>query len=159
MRIVTRAGWGRVLAALVVVALAHPVTASAGADEIRVLLVPSREADLDMQISLLERAIRQGPGPLALAGGLSDAHVVIQFTGYRRSTGKDGEPQSHWMGLAKLLKVPQQMTVSATPLSERFGLVVIGKEGSEVQRVLKLLEGTLTQTLRPKAGKGPKEAL
>jgi hypothetical protein len=159
MRIESLAGCGRVLAALVVIALAHPVVASAGAGEIRVLLVPSREADLDLQISLLERAIQQSPGPLALAGGLSDAHVVIQFTGYRRSTGKDGEPQSHWMGLAKFLKVPKQMTVSATPLSERFGLVVMGREGNETQRTLKLLETNLTKTLRPKAVKAPKEAL
>jgi hypothetical protein len=159
MRINGRAGWGSVFAALVVIALAQPVVASAGADEIRVLLVPSREADLDLQISLLERAIQQSPGPLALAGGLSDAHVVIQFTGYRRSTGKDREPQSHWMGLAKLLKVPERMTVSATPLSERFGLVVMGREGSEAQRTLKLLETNLTKTLRPKAVKAPKEAL
>ena len=159
MRIDGRAGWGRVLAALVVIALAHPVVASPGADAIRVLLVPSREADLDMQISLLERAIQQSPGPLALAGGLTDAHVVIQFTGYRRSTGKDGELQSAWIGLAKLLKVPGQMTVSATPLPELFELMVIGKEGNEAQRALKLLETTLTKTLRPKAGKAPREAL
>jgi hypothetical protein len=159
MRIDSCSGWGRVLAALVVIAFAHPVTASSGGEEIRVLLVPSREADLDMQITLLERAIQQSPGPLAVAGGLSDAHVVIQFTSYRRSAGKDGEPESHWMGLAKLLEVPQQMTVSATPLSERFGLVVIGKEGSEVQRALNLLETNLTKTLRPKAGKAPREAL
>ena len=159
MRIDGRAGRGRVLAALVIMALAHPVEASAGVDPIRVLLVPSREADLDMQISLLERAIQQSRGPLALAGGLSDAHVVIQFTRYRRSTGRDGELQAHWMGLAKLLKVPGQMTVSATPLPELFELMVIGKEGSEAQRALKLLETTLTKTLRPKAGKAPREAL
>ena len=159
MRIDGRAGWGLVLAALVVTALAHPVMASAGADEIRVLFVASRDADLDMQITLLERAITQSRGPLALAAGLSDAHVVIQFTGYRRSHKKDGEPQSNWMGLAKLLEVPKEMTVSATPLSERFGLVVIGREGNEAQRALKLLETNLTKTLRPKAGKAPKEAL
>ena len=147
----------RALAVLAVLALAHPAVASA--DEIRVMLVPSRDADVDLQISMLERAIRQGPGPLALAEGLEDAHVLIQFTEHRRSTGKDGEPLFHWTGQAKLLKVPAEMTVSATPLSERFGLVVIGREGNEVQRVLKLLETNLTKTLRPRARKAPKEAL
>jgi hypothetical protein len=156
-----RSRWGGAFAALMIMALAPPLRASGSADgkEIRVLLVASRDADLDMQITLLARAIRQSPGPLVLAGGLSDAHVVVEFTRYRRATGKDGQPLSEWFGNAKLLKVPEQMTVSATPLSERFELMVIGHEGSESQRALKLLETNLTKTLRPKARTAPKEAL
>jgi hypothetical protein len=157
MRINGRRAWGPVLATLGALVLAHPAAASA--DEIRVLLVASRDADVDLQISMLERAIRQSPGPLAVADGLADAHVVIQFTGHRRTAGKDGEPLFHWMGQAKLLNVPQEMTVSTTPLSERFELVVIGREGSEAQRARKLLETVLTKALRPKARKPPKEAL
>ena len=159
MRHDRRARWRRAFSALMILALAGPAWVRAEGDEIRVLLMASRDADLDMQITLLERAIRQSPGPLVVAAGLSDAHVVIQFTGYRRSTGKDGEPASYWMGHAKLLKGPEQMTVSATPLSDRFGLVVIGGEGNEALRALKLLETNLTRTLRPTARKAPKESL
>ena len=146
-----------VVAVLVVLALAHPAVGSA--EEIRVLLMPSRDADVDLQVSMLERAITQSAGPVALTKGLGDAHVVIQFIEHRRSTGKDGQPRFHWMGQARLLKVPEEMTVSATPLSEQFVLMVIGREGNEAQRALKLLETFLTRTLRPKARKAPKEAL
>ena len=159
MNLVRRARWGGAFAALVIMAFAEPVRVSAEGDEIRVLLVASRDADLDIQISLLERAIRLSPGPIVVTSALSDAHVVIQFTGYRRSTGKDGEPRSDWAGHAKLLKVPDQMRVSATPLSDRFDLMVIGHEGNEAQRALKLLETFLSKTLRPKARTAPREAL
>jgi hypothetical protein len=159
MRIVSRGRLGRVLAAMMALALAlaHPAVASA--DDIRVLLVPSRDADLDLQISMLERAIAQSRGPLALVGGLTAAHVVIQFTSHRRTTGKDGEPLFHWTGHAKLLKMPEEMTVSAKPLSDRFELLVIGKEGSEAERARELLEKVLTDTLRPKSHTPPREAL
>lgn len=157
MSIDRRAARGRVLATLVVLGLVCPAVVSA--DQIRVLFVAARDAEVDLQVAMLERAIRQSPGPLALAGNLTEAHVVIRFTQHRRSTGKDGEPLFHWMGEAKLLKLPEGMTVSATPLSERFGLVVIGKEGNEPHRALELLETVLTKTIRPKARQPPREAI
>ena len=85
--------------------------------------------------------------------------MVIQFTEYRRSIGEKGEPLFHWIGQAKLLKQPEEMTVSATPLPEQFELLVIGEDGSEERRALKSLELMLSKTLRPKARKPAREAI
>jgi hypothetical protein len=105
------------LAGLAVTGLVFPTVVSA--DEIRVLFVSSRGAGpVDAQVKKLEQAIGEGQGPLVVAESLSEAHVVIQFTEYRRSIGEKGEPLFHWVGQAKLLKQPEEMTVSATPLGD-----------------------------------------
>ena len=85
--------------------------------------------------------------------------MVVQFTEYRRSIGEQGEPLLHWVGQAKLLKQPAEMTVSATPLPERCELLVIGEDGREEHRALKSLELMLSKTLRPEARQPVKEAI
>ncbi len=132
--------------------------AVASAETIRILFVASRDAGVDVQVERLERAIEESGGPLALAGSLSDAHVVVQFTEYRRSRGEKGEPLFHWVGQAKLLKPPEEMTVSATPLPERFVLLVIGEDG-RIPRALRSLERMLSETLRPRAREPLEEAI
>ena len=129
------------------------------ADEIRILFVSSRDGPVDAQVRKLERAIGEGHGALVVAESLSEAHVVVQFTEYRRSIGEKGEALFHWVGQAKLLKQPEEMTVSATRLPERFELLVIGEDGSEERRALKSLELMLSKTLRPKARKPAREAI
>jgi hypothetical protein len=84
---------------------------------------------------------------------------MVQFTEYRRAIGEKGEPLFHWVGQAKLLKQPEEMTVSATPLPERFELLVIGEDGREEVRALESLELMLSKTLRPRARKPAKEAI
>jgi hypothetical protein len=145
------------LAALTVMGAICPAMVSA--DEIRILFVAARDIGVEVQVRKLERAIRESGGPLAVTESLSEAHVVVQFTEYRRSIGAKGEPLFHWVGQAKLLKKPEAMTVSATPLPERFELLVIGEDGMEEQRALKSLELMLSKTLRPRAGKALKEAI
>jgi hypothetical protein len=85
--------------------------------------------------------------------------VVVQFTEYRRSIGEKGEVLFHWVGQAKLLRRPEAMTVSATPLPGRFELLIIGGDGNEQLRALKSLELMLSKTLRPRAGEAVKEAI
>jgi hypothetical protein len=140
---------GHLLAGLAATSLVCPTVLAA--DEIRILFVAARDAGpLDAQVRKLERAIGEGRSVLAVAESLSEAHVVVQFTEYRRSIGEKGEPRFHWVGQAKLLKQPAEMTVSATPLPERFELLVIGEDGTEEQRALKSLELMLSKTLRPR---------
>jgi len=147
------------LAGLAATGLVCPTT-MLSADEIRILFVPSPDAGpIDARVRKLERAIVDGQGPLAVAESLSDAHVVVQFTEYRRSIGEKGELLFHWVGQAKLLKRPEQMTVSATPLPERFEFLVIGEEGREELRALQLLERMLSKTLRPRARKPTRETI
>ena len=148
---------GRLLAGLAV--MGGVSSAVVSADEIRILLVASRDAGVDAQVRKLEQAIGERQGPLVVAESLVEAHVVVQFTEYRRSIGEKGEPLFHWVGQAKLLKLPEEMTVSATPLPERFELLVIGDDGSQQQLALKLLELMLSKTLRPRARKAVKEAI
>lgn len=148
---------GRLLAGLTVMGIVCPAMVSA--DEIRILIVASRDIGLEAQVRKLERAIRERQGPLAIAESLSEAHVVIQFTEYRRSVAERDVPLFHWVGQAKLLKLPEEMTVSATtPLPERFELVVIGEDGGELQ-ALKSLELMLSKTLHPRAREAVKEAI
>jgi hypothetical protein len=148
----------RLLGGLAVMGLVCPTVVSA--HEIRIPFVVSRDAGVvDAQVRKLERAVRESQGPLALAEGLSDAHVAVQFVEYRRSIGEKGEPLFRWVGQAKLLEQPEEMTVSATPLPERFELLVTGQDGSEERRALKLLELMLSKTLRPRARKPANEAI
>jgi hypothetical protein len=133
--------------------------AMAWADEIRILFIGARDIGVEVQVRKLERAIRESRGPLAIAESLSEAHVIVQFTEYRRSIGEKGEPLFHWVGQAKLLRQPKAMTVGATPLPERFELVVIGEDGREELRALKSLELMLSKTLRPRARRPAKEAI
>jgi hypothetical protein len=128
------------------------------ADDIRILLVPSRDPSVQAQVAKLERAIDESHGPLTCAESLSAAHVAIQFTGYRRTTGDKGEALIQWAGAAKLLKQPEEMTVSSTPLPERFGLLVIGEDGT-AQRALKALEVMLGKTLRLPPRPSAKDAI
>jgi hypothetical protein len=149
---------GHLLAGLVVTGLVCPNVVSE--DEVRILFVSSRVAGpVDAQVTKLERVIGESQGLLAVADSLNEAHVLVQFTEYRRSIGGKGEPLFHWIGQAKLLAQPKGMTVSATPLPERFELLVIGDEGREEQRALKSLELMLSKTLRPRARKRPNEAI
>jgi hypothetical protein len=149
---------GGLLAGLAVVGLVSPTAVSA--DEIRILFVVPRDAAVvDSQVRKLEQAIAGSQGPLTVALSLSEAHVVVQFTEYRRSIGEKGEPLFHWVGQAKLLEQPKEMTISATPLPERFELLVIGEDGREQERALKSLELMLSKTLRPRARKPVKEAI
>jgi hypothetical protein len=145
------------LASLAFTGLVCPTMVSA--DEIRILFVAAHDIGVEAQVRKLERAIGQGRGTLALAESLAEAHVVVQFTEYRRSIGEKGEPLFHWVGQAKLLKPPKEMTVSATPLPERFELLVIGEDGREELRALKSLELMLSKTLRPRDRKPAKEAI
>lgn len=149
---------GRLLAGLAVMGLVCPTVVSA--DEIRILFVAARDAGLmDAQVRKLERAIRRGAGPLAVAESLTEAHVVVQFIEYRRSIGEKGEPRFHWVGQAKLLVQPEAMTLGATPLPERFELLVFGEDGTEERRALKALELMLSKTLRPRARMPETEAI
>jgi hypothetical protein len=149
---------GFLLTGLAVTGLVCPTVVSA--DEIRILFASSHDAGaVDAQVRKLEQAIGEGRGPLAIAESLSEAHVVVQFTEYRRSIGEKGEPLFHWVGQAKLLKQPKEMIVSATPLPERFELLVIGEDGREELRAVKALELMLSKTLRPKARKPVEEAI
>jgi hypothetical protein len=125
-------------------------SSTARAADISILLVPARDAALQVRIWKLEQAIRDSHRQLAVAETLADAHVIVQFTDYRRSTGAKGVPVSHWVGQARLLRQPEAMTISATPLPERFELLAIGEDGSDSQRALKALELLLSKTLRPR---------
>ena len=145
------------LLGLAVIGLLCPTVVSA--DPIRVLFVVPRDAELKVQVSKLERAIAEHPGALALAQSLREAHVVVQFTDFRRSTGDKGEPAFHWIGQAKLLRQPEERTVSSTSLPEEFELVVIGEDGRGERRALELLETMLNKTLRPKARTPAKDAI
>jgi hypothetical protein len=141
---------GRLLTGLLAIGVLIPVVVSA--QEIRVLFVVSRDAGgLDVQVEKLERAVAESRGPLVVAKGLSDAHVVVLLTEYRSTIGEKGEPKRRWVGQARLLEVPDGMTRSATPLPEFFGLLVVGAEGNEAERALESLERMLVKTLRPKA--------
>jgi hypothetical protein len=135
-----------------VLAVIGPIasSSSARAEDVRILLIPARNAALQLKVWKLEQAIRDGHRQLAVAETLADAHVIIQFTDSYRSTVGKGVPLFHWVGQAKLLRQPEAMTISATPLPERFELLVIGEEGSESQRALKSLELMLSKTLRPR---------
>lgn len=146
------------LVGLAVTGLACPAVVSA--DEIRIFFVSSHDAGaVGAQVKKLQQAIAEGQGSLAIAESLSEAHVVVQFTEYRRSIGEKGEPLFHWVGQAKLLKQPKEMTLSGTPLPERFELLVIGEDGTEELRALKSLELMLSKTLRPRARKPVKESI
>lgn len=149
---------GGLLAGLTVMGVVS--SAMVSAEEIRILLVASRDPGVETQIRRLERAIRESEGPLVIAESLSEAHVVVQFTEYQRSIAEKGEPLFTWVGQAKLLKQPEEMTVSSTPLPEQFRLLVIGDKGKERERVpLKSFELMLSRTLRPRAPKPVKEAI
>jgi hypothetical protein len=131
----------------------------ARAEDIGILLVPARDAALQVKVWKLEQATRDSHRQLAVAETLADAHVIIQFTDYRRSTGEKGVPLFHWVGQARLLRQPEAMTISATPLPERFEFLVIGEDGSESQRALKSLELMLSKTLRPRRPRVEKDAI
>ncbi len=143
-----------------VLAASDPIASSsmARAEDISILLVPARDAALQVKVWKLEQAIRDSHRKLAVAETLADAHVIIQFTDYRRSTGEKGVPLFHWVGQARLLRQPEAMTISATPLPERFEFLVIGEDGSESQRALKSLELMLSKTLRPRRPRVEKDA-
>lgn len=147
---------GCVLAGIVIMGVVYPRAVSA--DDIRIFLAVSRDPGVDAQVRQLERAIAARGGPLAIAESLSEAHVVIQFTEYWRTTGTKGEPLFHWAGHAKLLKLPEEMTVSRTPLPERFGLLAIGEDPNK-QLALNGLERMLSRTLRPRARKPSRDAI
>jgi hypothetical protein len=148
----------RLLAGLAVMGLVFPAVVSA--DAIRILFVLPRDAGvLDIQVRRLERAIEESRGPLAVAQSLSDAHVVVEFTEYRLSIGNKGEHLFHWVGQAKLIGQPEEMTVSATPLPERFTLLIIGEDGRGELRAMKSLERILTKTLRPRIRSPEKDAI
>jgi hypothetical protein len=149
---------GRILAGLAVLGVLSPAASSAG--EIRLRLVVDHD-DLAVydHVRKLERAIKNGSGSLVLVGSLRDAHVLLDFTAYRRSVDDKGEPLRHWYGQAKLLKRPDGMTVSG-PLPERFVLLAIGDDGKdEGERAAQLLEQMLSKTLRPMARPVPKDAI
>ena len=151
---------GCLLAGLAVMVMGLVSPAVGSANEIRILFVLPRDAGvLDIQVRKLERAIGESQGPLAVAQSLSEAHVVVQFIEYLRSIGEKGEPLFHWVGQAKLIRQPEEMTVSATPLPERFELLIIGEDGRGELRALKSLERMLSKTLRPRAGEPVKEAI
>ena len=143
-----------------VLAATGPIATSSmvRAADVSILLVPPRDAGLQAKIWKLEEAIRDSHRELALAETLADAHVIIQFTDYRRSTGEKGVPLFHWIGQAKLLRQPEAMTISTTPLPERFELLVIGDDASESQQALKSLELMLSKTLRPRRPRVDKDA-
>jgi len=145
----------RVLAVIGAVASSSMVWA----EDIRILLVPPRDAALEVQVRKLEQAIRESHRPLAVAESLGDAHVILQFTDYRRSTGEKGEPQFHWIGQGRLLRPPDAMTITATPLPDHFELLVIGEDGSESQRAVTSLELMLSKTLRPGRPPSAKDAI
>jgi len=149
---------GCLLAGVAVMGMVSPAAVSA--DEIRILFVLPRDAGvLDIQVRKLERAIEESQGPLAVARSLSEAHVVVQFTGYRLSIGQKGEHLFHWVGQAKLIGQPEEMTVSATPLPERFMLLVSGEDGRGELRAMKSLERILSKTLRIKVREPEKDAI
>ena len=149
---------GRVLAALAVLGVASPAALSAA--EIRLRLVVNHDDTVvSDHVRRLERAIKNGSGPLVVVESLSEAHILLDFTAYRRSVDDKGEPLRWLFGQAKLLKRPDGMTLSG-PLPERFGLLAIGEDGKdEGERAAKLLEQMLSKTLRPKARPVPKEAI
>ena len=93
-----------------------------------------------------------------MAESLREAHVVVQFTEVRRSTGEEGEAVRHWLGEAKLLEVPDEMIVSATALPEESALVVAGEEGGDVRQSLVALQHMLSKTLRPRPQEPKREA-
>jgi hypothetical protein len=150
---------GPLLAGLALVGLLGPAAASAS-EQIRILVLAPRDAGaLDIRVSQLEQAIRTGTGPLKIVDNLSDAHVVVQFTDHRRRIGDKGEPMYRWIGEIKLLRTPKEMTVSETPLTDHFELVVIGDEGKEAPRAAKCLEQMLTRAFRSRTAKPAREAL
>jgi len=144
-------------AGLMVMGVVYPAMGSA--DEIRVLFMVSGDPAVEAHVRRLERAVRRSQGPLVMTESLSEAHVVLQFTEYRRSVVEKGTPLFHWRARAKLLKAPDEMTVSTTPLREQFELVVIGEDGREPERALQALERMLSQTLRPRPRPPEKEAI
>ena len=82
---------GRILAGLAVLGVLSPAASSAA--EIRLRLVVNHD-DIAVydHVRRLERAIKNGSGSLVLVGSLSEAHVLLDFTAYRRSVDDKGEP-------------------------------------------------------------------
>jgi len=80
---------GHLLAGLAVTGLVSPLAVSA--DEIRILFASSRDAGpVEAQVRKLERAIREGQGPLAVAESLSEANSSSSV----RREMKNGAPSS-----------------------------------------------------------------
>lgn len=152
-----RALRGRLLAGLAVLGLFCPGLASA--DEIRVLFVPSRDPGVDAQVRKLQQAIRETQGPIVITESLTDAQVALQFTECRRTLSEKDGLAIRWSARAKLLKLPDEMTVGAKPFQERFELLVIGADTPDLKHARELLERVLSQTFRPRARAPEKEAI
>jgi hypothetical protein len=145
---------GRLHVVMLMVGLASPSLGSA--EEIRVFFVASRDRAVDARIVALEQAVAQSRGPLAVAESVSDAHVVLQVTDYKDWIGRTGGRNRRWRGHASLLRVPDGMRVSATPIPEDLELRVGGDDGKgdggEVRLAAESLARLLTQTLRKEPG-------
>jgi hypothetical protein len=142
------------------IALVGMVCPAFSADSaVRVLFVTSRDPGVDVHVSRLEQAVSESHGPLAIAETLSDAHVVVQFTDYRRTVGEKGEPLFRWVGQARLLTLPEGRTRTDKPLPERFELLVIGDRGNQELRALELLEKMVSKALRPKTVRPEREGI
>jgi hypothetical protein len=144
-------------AGLAILGLVCPAAASA--DEIRVLFVPSRDPGVDAQVRRLQQAIRETQGPIVITESLTDAHVALQFTECRRTLSEKDGLAIRWSARAKLLKLPDEMTVGAKPFQERFELLVIGADTPDLKHARELLERVLSQTFRPRARAPEKEAI
>jgi len=134
----------RVGLSLVAIAAALSLATPATAQEIRLLLLVPRSSDLvvRVQVDKLEKAITQARGQLVLVDSLSDADVIVEFTGYSRREGVGGELECRWTGRFKAL-------VPADPgVTERFVLSRRGPKATDVDEAAAMLTDVLAKALR-----------
>ena len=136
----------RICAFMIATILLFPICAAGG--DIRVLFVPSEDLAAQVQTRAIEQAIAERGGPLNVVKDLRDAHVLVQFTDYRIEREGKGGPRRWWDGQLKLLVPPDKPTArheAAQP--ERFSLLIIGEDGSEMPRAVVALERVLRKAL------------
>ena len=132
---------------------------AAAGEEIRVLIVPSKDFAVGVQTRALERAIAENSHSLRVVKDLAEAHVLLQFTDYRIEPHKKVGSWRWWDGRVKILlqsDADLEDAALASLLPERFSLVIMGETGgTEMERTVATLERFLRKSLRrdkPKRG-------
>jgi hypothetical protein len=130
------------------------------AQESRVLILTPESSNEVVRdgVETLKRTIRQERAELVLAEGLSTADVVVEFTDYQVKVGKKG-PEEHWVGNYKVL-VPRPRDADAfRVLPEKFTLLVIGHDETDLSRAAQLLRNLVARALGRKKKRAPSESI
>jgi hypothetical protein len=123
---------------------------AATAEDIRVVFLPSPDLLAEVQSQALAKAIeRTRDTSLRVVQELGEAHVLVQFNGYHVDFGGKDGPARRWDGQSKLLVAPEggRARLPVRRVTERFGLLVGGEDGREMERTVELLERYLREAL------------